>query len=191
MSGKPGPHTGPKCGARKRQGEPGSLCNMAAGWGTNHQGYGTCRLHGGNTRGSRTHALKQQASDELAKLARLDVAPIDNPLTALSELAGQVVAWKNALADRVNQLTSIRYEGTGAGEQLRAEVALFERALDRCNTVLAGIARLNIDERLVAIRQQQADMISRAVVAALSDAGLSGEALAQAKVTTARHLKVA
>jgi hypothetical protein len=38
---------GLKCGAQKRQG-PGS-CAKPAGWGTNHPGWGRCKLHGGSS----------------------------------------------------------------------------------------------------------------------------------------------
>jgi hypothetical protein len=34
------------CGARARSGKP---CRRPAGWGTEHAGYGACKLHGGST----------------------------------------------------------------------------------------------------------------------------------------------
>ena len=34
------------CGARSRQ--TGDPCQHKAGWGTDHYGYGTCKLHGGS-----------------------------------------------------------------------------------------------------------------------------------------------
>src|SRR5262245_19792697 len=92
------------CGAKKRQSE--GTCTRPAGWGTDHAGHGRCKLHGGSTRSLRLVAAQDQAR---AVLARLDVPPVDDPLTELSKLAGQLVAWKNALAERVNALTSIRY----------------------------------------------------------------------------------
>ncbi len=36
----------PICGAQKRQGE--GVCTRPAGWGTDHAGYGSCKLHGGS-----------------------------------------------------------------------------------------------------------------------------------------------
>lgn len=172
------------CDARKRQGE--GQCRRPAGWGTDHAGTGRCKLHGGSTRNLRAAALTERARTELA---RLDVPPVDDPLTELSRLAGQVVAWKDALADKVNQLTSIRYEDAKMAEQLRSEVALFERALDRCNTVLVSIAKLGIDERLARISELQADIVVRAIDAALRAAGLSGEPLSVAKGVAGRHLR--
>ena len=86
-------------------------------------------------------------------LARLDVPPVDNPLEALGKVAGEVIAWKDVLADRVNELTSLRYS-TESGEQLRAEVVLWERALDRCERFLSAMARHNVDERIAALNEE-------------------------------------
>ncbi|MFB6955456.1 hypothetical protein ACFCYB_00110 [Streptomyces sp. NPDC056309] len=157
-------------------------------------GQNVCRYHGGATKKARTAAARRIAEEEVADatrraLAVLDVEPIDNPLTALSELAGQVVAWKDRLSFRVNALERIRYEDDKGAEQLRAEVALYERAMDRCINVLATIGRLKIDERLAAISEKQADLVITAIEAALAHAGITGEQAAQAKKVAARHLR--
>lgn len=177
----------PKCGAKKRQGE--GTCQRPAGWGTDHPGTGRCKLHGGSTPDHRTAALREQADRALkTALADLDAPPIEDPLTELARITGQVVAWKDAIAARVNALTSLRYS-TDGGEQLRVEVALFERALDRCERFLASMARLNIDERLTRISEQQAALITRAVTAALQDLGLSPDLQQEARRGVARHLR--
>lgn len=159
------------------------------------QGQTVCGIHGGKAPQNLKAAERRIAEADLeAKvmktLARLDVGPVDNPLTALSQLAGQVVAWQEALAERVNALTEIRYLG-GAGEQLRAEVALYERAMDRCNTVLGNIARLNIDERLAKVSEQQAEKIIGALDALLVHLGISGDQAVEAKKFLARKLRSA
>jgi len=65
-----------------------------------------------------------------------------------------------------------RYEGRG-GEQLRAEVALYERSLDRAGKMLVEWSRLNIDERLARIEEAKAaailEVIRRALMAAELD----------------------
>lgn len=46
----PEPHDSRYCGARKRQpAHPGERCRRPAGWGTEHPGWGRCKLHGGST----------------------------------------------------------------------------------------------------------------------------------------------
>lgn len=146
------------CGAKllKRDG----TCTLPAGWGTSHVGYGRCRKHLGNTPNHRAGVVEQQARDQLA---RLGVPAVEDPLSALAAITGEVIAWKDQMAGLVNQLTSVRYEAEGdngsAGEQLRAEVALLERAFDRCEKFLTAMARLNIDERLARISEAQANEI--------------------------------
>lgn len=157
------------------------------------RGARVCRFHGGKAPQVKAAATLRLAEEEARKgLARLDAEPVSDPFTALSELAGQAVAWKDQLAAKVNELTTIRYEAMGAGtEQLRAEVALFERALDRCASVLGLIAKLNIDERMARINERQAEAVIRAVDAAIAAAGVTGPAAAQARQVAARELRTA
>lgn len=184
-----GPRTGGHgpdwyCGAPKRQGE--GTCEKRAGWGTKHVGIGRCKNHGGSTPSHVKNAVEVQAR---AELARLNVAPVTDPLTALGQIAGEVLAWKDAMAEKVNELKSLRYSTENGGEQLRAEVALYTSALDRCERFLSSMARLDIDERLARVTIAQKLMIVRAVEAALASAGVAGPAAAEAKRVAARHLR--
>ncbi|MGV9427066.1 hypothetical protein ACWDO7_22620 [Streptomyces sp. NPDC003656] len=180
-----------RCTAHKKGpgGEKGERCKAWA-----LKGQSVCRVHGGNAPQNLAAAERRITEERLEKetrraLAILDVPPVDNPLTALSQLAGQVVAWKDALAERVNQLEQIRYTDDKRAEQLRSEVALYERAMDRCVNVLGTIGRLRIDERLAAISEQQAAVVIGAIEAALAHAGVTGEAASAAKGVAARHLR--
>ncbi|MFE5037179.1 hypothetical protein [Streptomyces sp. NPDC056683] len=182
---------GPKCGAQKRQGKPGDLCTFVAGWGTDHVGFGHCRLHGGNTRTQRTSAREQMADAEARQvLATLDVAPVADPFAALSRLAGQVLAWQEAISSIVNDLGErLRYEGASGSEQLRAEIALYERAMDRTGHVLGMIAKLNIEDRMARVTERQADALVSALEAALAAAGVTGQQADEARKAAARHLR--
>lgn len=95
--------------------------------------------------------------EAMADLLRRGAAPVDNPLVMLAELAGEILATKNIFRDRLGRLSEDAWRHTDArgAEQLRAEVALYERALDRSARILADIARLKIDERLAAISEAQ------------------------------------
>ena len=176
------------CGARKRQGE--GTCTRPAGWGTDHPGIGHCKLHGGSTTTQTTQANRRRAEDEArALLAELHVSPVEDPLQALLKIAGQVLAWQEATASLVNELEEVRYEGATGAEQLRAEVALYERAMDRAVQVLSAIARLNIEERLARVTERQADAVIDAIDAALAAVGVTGRDAATAKQAAARHLR--
>lgn len=157
------------------------------------RGATVCRKHGGGAPQVRAAAAARRAEEQMRRaLAELDVPAVEDPFTELGKLAGQVVAWKDRLAEKVNELTALRYEAIGAGtEQLRAEVALFERAMDRCAHVLGLIAKLDIDGRMARISERQAEAVVRAVDAALAKAGVTGAAAVEARMVAARELRSA
>jgi P27 family predicted phage terminase small subunit len=180
----PGPIHDGKCGGKKKQGE--GTCGRPAGWGTPHPGTGRCKLHGGCAPSSRVAALNAQAEQ---LMWRYDAPPVTNPLEALTRLAGRAAAWEEEIGRRVNELRSLRYEGIG-GEQLRAEIAVMERAMDRLGRLLVDIAKLNIEERLAGVRKQTADMLERALDKALTASGLDLHGQAAAREEFRRNLKV-
>ena len=63
MARNPVGRDGPRCGAKKHQGD--GTCTQVAGWGTDHVGEGPCKLHGGSTRsvakGSRLRLVERKA----------------------------------------------------------------------------------------------------------------------------------
>ena len=133
------------------------------------RGSDKCRMHAGKLAAG--IKLQAQAAEQLA---RLDIEAVEDPLSELAKVCGQVLAWKDSMAEKVNALTSLRYSTEG-GEQLRSEIALWERALDRCVTTLTAMAKLNIDERLAAISEARAEVIITVFTVALARAGIDGE----------------
>ena len=174
----------PKCGGTNRQGEP---CGNAAGKGTDHPGAGNCKNHGGSPPAGRVHALNEQARRLLYKH---DAPPVADPLEALQRLAGRALALEETIGELVNSLRSVRYETEAGGEQLRAEVAVLERAMDRCGRLLVDIAKLNIEERLAKVTEIQAKKAMDALTAALRDMGLSSEQQREARRRAAGHLRI-
>lgn len=174
-----------KCsGHSKRTGAPCGNSPM--------KGARVCRMHGGATRQARAKAEERRIEDRAKKaLAQLDVAPVADPLTALAELAGQAVAFKNAIAEKVNQLRSIRYTDSKGSEQLRSELAVFERALDRCERFVTSMVKLGLDERLVRIEEGQADLVLTAIEAALDAAEVPADRRSDAKRAAIRILRAA
>lgn len=172
------------CGGKKKQSE--GTCTRPAGWGTDHVGHGRCKLHGGCAPSSRIAGLKARAE---AVLYQYDAGPVANPLEALQSLAGRALALEQAIGTLVNDLTSIRYGSDAGGEQLRAEVAVLERAMDRAGRLLVDIAKLNIDERLARVTERQTEIVAGALAAALGEMGLSPEQQRDARSRVARHLR--
>ena len=104
-------------------------------------------------------------------LDREGIVALEDPLRALQELAGEALRLRGYFADRLAALEELRYEGR-AGEQLRAEVGSYERALDRAQRFALDLARLDIDDRLVKISQQQATLIAELIQRVLERLGL-------------------
>lgn len=89
------------CGAIKR----GKPCRSAAGHGTDHRGYGRCRLHGGNSTGPKSAAGKAASSQNNRKhgFYSLALAPDEREAyeTLLADKAVSVVHEINMLKAKI------------------------------------------------------------------------------------------
>lgn len=101
-----------------------------------------CNLHGGAAPQTLAAAKARQETERASRTAhRHGITPVTDPLGELLNLAGEVRAVKDVLAAKVDQ---------GGSAALA-----YERSLDRVHRVLADIARLNIEERVVRLQQSQ------------------------------------
>jgi hypothetical protein len=191
------PHLGPppderRCtGTTKNRANAGERCpNWAM------EGQNVCLRHGGGSPQARNKAaakieeakLNEQANRLLVKLG---AEPCDNPLTALAERAGVELALFRSLGAVVNELyerDELRYMDAKGAEQIRSEVAMFERCSARLDALLGGMAKLKLDDRLVAIEEEKAKIFMDAVQAGLASIGVVGKQAQQAMVVMARKL---
>jgi hypothetical protein len=185
MAGNSAPIHDGKCGGKKKQSE--GTCTQAAGWGTPHPGTGRCKLHGGCAPSSVTAGVSAQAEK---LLYQRDAPPVTDPLSALQRLAGRAAAWEDIIGEKVNEMRSIRYSTEGGGEQLRAEIVVMERAMDRVGKLLVDIAKLNIEGRLATVREATAQMLEQALAAALVASGCDLDGQQRAQEAFRRNLKV-
>lgn len=208
----------PRCGAKKGSARAGDLgfCRKPAGFGTDHPGVGPCHHHFGSTPAVTTKYTEVLIEHNATKvLAKLDVAPVDNPLLELALLAGQAVAWKDMMAQRVNAILTelddadsqmvlldkdgivigrrdtgdIRFTSRDGAEQLRSEVVLWERAMIRCESILVNISKLNIDERLAAIDEATAATVTKALLATLNELDIDPDKRREARAIVGGHLR--
>jgi hypothetical protein len=179
----------PQCGARKRQ-TPGN-CARPAGWGTDHAGHGPCKLHGGSTRAHKVHALwRAVEADAKAVLAAEGLDGVDDPLGRIARLAVEALAFKGSTAQRVNALGDVRFTDDRGAEQLRAEVALYERALDRSVRFLEVLAKLGYEERQVRIAEAQGALLAEVIHDVLRAVRLTPEQAERAPEIVASRLRL-
>ena len=124
-----------------------------------------CPIHGGRGPQAVNRAAERGLEGEISALLEgQDVAPVNNPLRALSELLGEVTAVKDSFRDRVDELRSLTVEDQLGREDVRALLGAYERSLDRLGKLLVDASRLNLDSRIVAVEQAVAVSAARQFV---------------------------
>jgi hypothetical protein len=188
---------------RCRHGEgPVGSCQLIATSGTDPP---RCKNHGANLgsvlskRGSAA-VVEGKVQDRLAQIMAekgerlLNPRQLANPLTELLALAAEMAEWKDIMRGIVIYLLDerrIRSAHNRVGEQLRAEVLLFERAQERYAKILLDIQRAGIEAKLAAIEERQVQVVERALTAALSASGLGLVEQESARKVLVRELRKA
>ena len=158
------------------------------------KGTTVCRMHGGTSPQVKAKVAEKRIEAEVsAALERLgNVAPVENPLAELLQIAGEARAWLSLIRDRAaalidaDTLTSWSSEG---GEEIKAVVRLYERALDRAAGVVARASQLKVEERLSALMERDLERVE-SVLEAMWVAGRSGLDLDQARADASRRLRL-
>lgn len=153
-----------------------------------------CRLHGGLApqvqRKAAERVIEEQAR-QVAKAYAVDHVDVSDPIGALMRLAAEVVGFKDFIAARVAELRSDEWRyGALGGEQLRAEVAVYERAMDRAGRLLVDINRLNLEERQVRIAERQGELLAAVIMGILDDLNLTREQSDRAYEIVPRRLRL-
>ena len=174
----------PRCGVpRRRNGDgervdygEGEPCERPAGWGTPNAGVpGTpCKLHGGSLPNNVSAATRRRVELECtALLAEHDVTPVTDSVAELEVLAGEVLAWRDLLRQRLGELHPEDWRYTGkVGEELHTTVALYERSLDKAERILTSMSKLGIAGRKVQLEEARFDLMANLVELTLADLGV-------------------
>lgn len=173
----------PLCGARRRD---GGTCTYKAMLGGTR-----CRRHGGaipSVRAAAKRRLAEQAATRAVE--REGIAPLGDPVEMLRELAAEAIGLKDFFAARLAALEELRYQGAGqAGEQLRAEVALYERALDRSQKFLHDLAKLGLDERQVRVSEAQVVILVGIINRGLAASNLDADQVITVRANMAAEMR--
>lgn len=139
-----------------------------------------CAKHGGAAPQVREAArrrllVREVEAEALAVLGHEGIEQVGDPVLELGRLASEARALTTALARRVNALQDIRYRGERGSEQLRSEVSLYERALDRTARFMEILARLGYESRRVQVTEDMAAQVAGALRSILHELDLSPE----------------
>lgn len=157
------PH--PKCTAHTRAGNPCRQQPMT--------GQTVCRMHGGSAPQSVAAAHERVVTEKAeATIAQLwpgltQQTPIKDPVDLLARTAAALEQMTETVGTRINQNSTAIAAGKDM-TQLRAEVVLLDRLLDKLLKASEGMARLGIAERQVRIEEEQAAIVTTAFRAALA-----------------------
>lgn len=182
----------PKCGAKRRQG--GAPCGKPAGWGTDHVGFGRCKMHGGSTPNHLKSVANARAEAALVALGRPNVGADAQAelLGMVAEASGNVRTlrqWVEDLADGVTQSVFVAGGYENLSENVLVE--MYGKWCDRLVSYSAQCIRAGVSERVVKVMEEQAEMCARVVTAMLDDPelGLSWEQRDLGRRIAGRHLR--
>lgn len=82
-----------------------------------------------------------------------------------------------------------RYEHRTSGEQVRMEVSLYERALDRSTRVLKDVSKMAIEEKTVSLGRQQVELMIRILMGVVMDIGLNSDQITHARAVLLRRFQ--
>lgn len=177
---------GEKCGANKNKTKGGGQCQLPAGWGTVHPGWGRCKFHAGNTHSGRVTAARQQMRAGAAFFGR----PIET--TPEEALLGEVKRSAGHVAYLEEQIQTAEFDGEDDREKTRQIAVL--RTLYRnerkhlvmvCQTALHA----GIQERAVQVAERWGADLANMIGAVLDEIGLDDDQRLRAPDILRRHLE--
>ncbi len=160
-----------KCGAKiknavARFGEM-RYCTREAGWGTEHPGFGSCKFHGGSTPNHLRQWKRDVVRTELREIADQLGEPVnlDEPEVEILRLAAKMKTWTLILEQKISELSDLTLTDRQGVEHVRAVTEQLERYYDKFSDILQFLLKQQVRERVVALEENQARMISQALLA--------------------------
>ena len=189
------------CGAKKRQGE--GCCTRPAGWGTDHAGEGSCKLHGGSTPTVSKGALDRLHERQVREMADTYGLPVDTtPEQAILDEVRRTAGHVRWLEEQVHALTrgeltwgitKVKEGGDDAGVTEEAVphalLRLYQAERAHLVKVCAEAIRCGIEERRVRLAESQGNLVAEALRRILEDLRLSPEQQARVAQVVPQRLR--
>lgn len=186
MTTKQQVHIFTPCVGTNREGNPCGLRPIPGGT--------VCKWHGGGAPQVRAAAAERLRVREIQAsasrtLAHEGIEAIDDPLEELGKLAAGAKALMDALGARVNSLDDLEHFDAKNSPAIKAEVQMYERAMDRTHRLLDSLVKHGYAERQVAIQEQQAMLVAGVIRRVLAGLGLTSEQQKQAQQLLATEFR--
>lgn len=185
------------CGATRHQGN-GATCRRPAGWGTDHVGFGRCKLHGGSTRSHGQSVATSQARQvaTLFGVPRDDIDQISGLIEELQRSAGLIDSYEAMCAQltpdevvygelsREETRPAVHDDGENlepvevkvrSGAALSVWVKLLNEERDRFIKLCESMVKLDLENRRVALGQAHVAVLVSILMS--SDLALSPDQL--------------
>lgn len=155
----------PICGATKRN---GNACHMAAGQGTDHPGFGTCKFHAGAMPANKSMAARQEVAAYVQEKKLLgEIAPDADPDLVMMEEVARSQRAVEYFDGVVKEMTE--------DENVDPAGARFQKVVWHWNEqrrLLANVSRLvvqaGIAKRSIEIQEMQASAVLAAILGVIS-----------------------
>lgn len=153
-----------------------------------------CKWHGGGAPQVQAAAQQRLAARRIqqsaeAVLAHEGITAVEDPLAELGKLASASTALMNALGARVNSLGELEHFDMKQGPTIKAEVQMYERAMDRTHRLLDSLVKHGYMERQVTIAETEALLVSGIIRRVLASLGLSKAQQEQAQLQLAQEFR--
>jgi hypothetical protein len=160
------------------------------------KGMEVCRMHGGSAPQAREAAARRVAHQQIqaaaeAVLAHEGITSVEDPLNELGKLASASTAMMNALGARVNSLQELEHFSTAAqfSPAIKAEVQMYERAMDRTHRLLDSLVKHGYAERQVTIAETEALLVAGVIRRVVAGLGLTPAQQEQAQTLLADEFR--
>jgi len=155
-----------------------------------------CPSHGGGSpkvRAAAARRLEEKRTQAVVEYQSRKtggrIQSIGDVYEELLKTTEMVLVWRDRLHDRVEELTTFGYQSGAGFEQLKTEVALMERAMDRSTSILTTLVKLNIDERAERLSNRYGDLIALAITRILEALDLTPDQQARVPEVVPRILR--
>lgn len=140
-------------------------------------GGSVCRNHGGGApqvkaAAARRLAAEQLQADSTAALAWLGEQSVTDPLDELGRLATESRSLTTALGQRVNALRELEHFDLKNSPHIKAEIELYERAMDRTHRMFDSLIKAGYMERQMKIAEDEALILSGIIRRVLQQVGV-------------------